>query len=88
MLSSRPSPTFRNWRDIRDAALTQALTAKLCQQDQTFLGRLEDLSLQMGQILGSEEPVLEQPQMVVFCSRSRNNAAAWSVSQRRHLADG
>jgi nicotinate-nucleotide--dimethylbenzimidazole phosphoribosyltransferase len=30
------------------------------------LGRLEDVALKIGQILGSTAPVLEQPQMVVF----------------------
>ena len=54
--------------DITDAALTQALQAKLDQKTKPLgsLGRLEALALKIGQILGTETPQLVQPQMVVF----------------------
>jgi nicotinate-nucleotide--dimethylbenzimidazole phosphoribosyltransferase len=54
--------------DIRDPALTQALQHKLNHKTKPLgsLGRLENLALQLGEVLGSESPVLEQPQMVVF----------------------
>ena len=54
--------------DIRTPALTQALQHKLNNKTKPLgsLGRLEALALQLGEILGSESPVLAQPQMVVF----------------------
>jgi nicotinate-nucleotide--dimethylbenzimidazole phosphoribosyltransferase len=54
--------------DIRTSALTQALQHKLDNKTKPLgsLGRLEALALQIGEILGSESPVLDQPQMVVF----------------------
>jgi nicotinate-nucleotide--dimethylbenzimidazole phosphoribosyltransferase len=54
--------------DIRSPALTQALQHKLNNKTKPLgsLGRLEALALQLGEILGSESPVLDQPQMVVF----------------------
>jgi len=54
--------------DIRTPALTQALQHKLNNKTKPLgsLGRLEALALQLGEILGTESPVLEQPQMVVF----------------------
>jgi nicotinate-nucleotide--dimethylbenzimidazole phosphoribosyltransferase len=54
--------------DIRTAALTQALQHKLDNKTKPLgsLGRLEALALQLGEIMGSESPVLEQPQLVVF----------------------
>jgi nicotinate-nucleotide--dimethylbenzimidazole phosphoribosyltransferase len=54
--------------DIRNPALTQALQHKLNHKTKPLgsLGRLENLALQLGEVLGSESPVLEQPQMVVF----------------------
>jgi nicotinate-nucleotide--dimethylbenzimidazole phosphoribosyltransferase len=54
--------------DIRTAAHTQALQHKLDfkTKPQGSLGRLETLALQLGEILGTETPVLECPQMVVF----------------------
>ena len=54
--------------DIHAAALTQALQTILNNKTKPLgsLGRIEDLALQIGQILGSTAPVLEQPQMVVF----------------------
>lgn len=56
--------------DIRDAKLTQALQHKLDNKTKPLgsLGRLESLALQIGQILGSENPVLEQAQMLVFAA--------------------
>ena len=54
--------------DIRITALTQALQHKLDFKTKPLgsLGRIEALALQLGQILGTETPALEQPQMVVF----------------------
>jgi nicotinate-nucleotide--dimethylbenzimidazole phosphoribosyltransferase len=54
--------------DIADPALTQALQDTLNNKTKPLgsLGRLEDVALKIGQILGSTAPVLEQPQMVVF----------------------
>jgi len=54
--------------DIRDDALTQALQHKLDNKTKPLgsLGRLEELALKLGQILGNATPALEQPQMVVF----------------------
>jgi len=54
--------------DLRVPALTQALQHKLNNKTKPLgsLGRLEALALQVGEILGTEHPVLVQPQMVVF----------------------
>ena len=54
--------------DIADPQLTQALQHKLDHKTKPLgsLGRLEQLALRIGQILGTESPRLEQPQMVVF----------------------
>ena len=54
--------------DIRTATHTQALQHKLDNKTKPLgsLGRLEALALQLGEILGTASPVLEQPQMVVF----------------------
>jgi nicotinate-nucleotide--dimethylbenzimidazole phosphoribosyltransferase len=54
--------------DICDAALTDALHHTLNNKTKPLgsLGRIEDLALQIGQILGTERPTLDQPQMVVF----------------------
>ena len=54
--------------DIADPALTLALQHKLDQKTKPLgsLGQLESLALQLGQILGTESPALEQPQLVVF----------------------
>ena len=70
MLSQQPQPDLPQLADIRDEALTQALSAKLAHKTKPLgsLGRIEDLALRLGQILGSEDPVLEQPQMVVFAA--------------------
>ncbi len=54
--------------DISQPELTQALQHKLNGKTKPVgsLGRLEGLAIQLGLILGTENPVLEQPQMVVF----------------------
>ncbi|HQS20332.1 MULTISPECIES: nicotinate-nucleotide--dimethylbenzimidazole phosphoribosyltransferase [unclassified Acidovorax] len=54
--------------DIADPQLTQALQHKLDHKTKPLgsLGRLEPLALRIGQILGTDSPRLEQPQMVVF----------------------
>lgn len=54
--------------DIRSIALTQALQHKLDHKTKPrgSLGRLEALALQLGEILGTETPVLQDPQLVVF----------------------
>ena len=58
-------PTLAN---IADATLTQTLQHTLNNKTkpQGSLGRLEDLALTLGQVLGTTAPVLVQPQMVVF----------------------
>jgi nicotinate-nucleotide--dimethylbenzimidazole phosphoribosyltransferase len=65
MTTSLPTLT-----DIHDAALTQALQSALDNKTkpQGSLGRLENLALQIGHILGTTSPVLEAPQMVVFAA--------------------
>ena len=54
--------------DLANPQLTQALQHKLDHKTKPLgsLGRLEQLALRIGQILGTESPRLEQPQMVVF----------------------
>ena len=54
--------------DIRTPALTKALQHKLDNKTKPLgsLGRIESLALQLGEILGTESPALDQPQMVVF----------------------
>ena len=54
--------------DLADPQLTQALQHKLDHKTKPLgsLGRLEQLALRIGQILGTDSPRLEQPQMVVF----------------------
>lgn len=54
--------------DIRDEALSRRLQHKLDHKTKPLgsLGRLEALALRLGEVLGSESPVLEQAQMVVF----------------------
>ena len=56
--------------DITHPALTQALQHTLDHKTKPLgsLGRLEALALTLGQILGTETPALEQPQMVVFAA--------------------
>ncbi len=54
--------------DVTDLHLTQALQTKLDQKTKPLgaLGALETLALRLGQILGTESPTLDQPQLVVF----------------------
>jgi nicotinate-nucleotide--dimethylbenzimidazole phosphoribosyltransferase len=54
--------------NLHNPALTLALQHKLDHKTKPrgSLGRLEALALQLGQILDTQSPVLEQPQMVVF----------------------
>ena len=60
--------TLPTLADIRTPALTLTLQNKLNNKTKPLgsLGRLEVLALQLGEILGTESPVLDQPQMVVF----------------------
>ncbi|MEY2891318.1 MAG: hypothetical protein RJA98_1226 [Pseudomonadota bacterium] len=53
---------------LNDAALTAALQHRIDRKTKPLgaLGRIEALALQIGQILGSTTPHLQQPQMVVF----------------------
>ena len=55
---------------LEDAALAQALRQAIDQKTKPLgsLGRLEALALQLGLVLGSETPRLEQPQLVVFAA--------------------
>lgn len=61
----RITPSIAN---LPDAALTQRLQHKLDNKTKPLgsLGRLESLALQLGGILGSETPVLREPQLIVF----------------------
>jgi nicotinate-nucleotide--dimethylbenzimidazole phosphoribosyltransferase len=54
--------------DLDDVSLAERLQHKLDQKTKPVgsLGRLEALALQLGLILGTEAPQLEQPQLVVF----------------------
>lgn len=54
--------------DISNPTLTAALQHTLNNKTKPLgsLGRLEDVALKIGQILGTTAPVLDQPQMVVF----------------------
>ena len=62
--------------DIGDAALCQALQARLDQKTKPVgaLGRLETLAVRLGEILGTVTPRLEQPQLVVFAADRRRAA--------------
>ncbi|QPF75443.1 nicotinate-nucleotide--dimethylbenzimidazole phosphoribosyltransferase [Roseateles sp. DAIF2] len=53
---------------LRDDALTQALQRRIDNKTKPLgaLGRLERLMLRLGQILGSETPLLRDPQLMVF----------------------
>jgi nicotinate-nucleotide--dimethylbenzimidazole phosphoribosyltransferase len=62
--------------DIDDAALAARLQHRLDQKTKPLgsLGRLEALALRIGLILGTEAPVLDQPQMLV-CAADHGLAA-------------
>ncbi len=55
-------------QDINSAAFTAKLQHKIDYKTKPLrsLGQLESLALQLGQILGTESPKLDQPQMLVF----------------------
>jgi nicotinate-nucleotide--dimethylbenzimidazole phosphoribosyltransferase len=54
--------------DMRSPAVTQALQHKIDYKTKRLgsLGRLESFALQIGEILGTDSPILTDPQMVVF----------------------
>ncbi|MGJ7492036.1 nicotinate-nucleotide--dimethylbenzimidazole phosphoribosyltransferase [Variovorax sp. ZT4R33] len=62
--------------DLHDAALAARLRQVIDNKTKPLgaLGRLESLALRIGAILGSESPVLEQPQMLV-CAADHGLAA-------------
>ncbi len=66
-MTSLPLSDF-HLSDISDPALTKVLQHKLDQKTKPVgsLGQLEALALRLGEILGTESPVLDQPQLVVF----------------------
>lgn len=65
-----------NIPDLHDPALAQRLQHKLDRKTKPVgaLGRLESLALQLGLVLGSETPRLEQPQVLV-CAGDHGLAA-------------
>ena len=56
--------------DLRDEALCQRLKHRIDHKTKPLgsLGQIEDLALRIGQVLDTEEPVLQSPQMVVFAA--------------------
>jgi nicotinate-nucleotide--dimethylbenzimidazole phosphoribosyltransferase len=62
--------TLPTLTDLRTLEFTQALQLKLNNKTKPLgsLGRLEQLALQLGEILGNASPTLVQPQMVVFAA--------------------
>ena len=68
MLLPSELPSLPVVADLADSTLTSALHHLIDHKTKPLgaLGRLEALALQLGQILGTEQPRLEIPQMVVF----------------------
>ena len=62
-----PLPTLSN---LRTPALHSVLQSAIDNKTKPLgsLGRLEALALQIGEILGTDKPVLVHPQMVVFAA--------------------
>ncbi len=60
--------TLPTLQDISNPAFTAKLQHKIDNKTKPLgsLGQLEDLAVQLGQILGTELPQLDQPQMLVF----------------------
>ena len=56
--------------DLRDSVFSHALQAKIDNKTKPLgaLGQLERLALQLGEILGTQEPRLVAPQLVVFAA--------------------
>ena len=69
-------PDLTDIADLTDPLLTKALQHQLDHKTKPLgaLGRLEDLALKLGQILGTQTPTLEQPQMLV-CAADHGLAA-------------
>ncbi len=59
------TPTIDN---LQNHVFRQSLQHKIDTKTKPLgsLGRIEELALQIGEILGSQDPILSQPQMVVF----------------------
>ena len=70
------TPTAVNIEDLNDPTLAQRLRHKLDRKTKPVgaLGRLEELALQIGLVLGTETPVLRDPQVLV-CAGDHGLAA-------------